>query len=102
MGLFPSRPVPDGEYFLTRSITEATLAANARTAQAAAAHQAIARCYLAKLFGERDAVAIDIAVSHLPDLAAKRPATQPGEFRFADLRSVPEDEELNRILASLA
>lgn len=97
MGLFPSKPVPDSEYLLTRSITEATLAANASTAQAAAAHHAIAGCYLAKLFGEQDVVAIDIVVARSPDITA----TTPTGLRFADLRSVPEDEELSRILASL-
>lgn len=102
MGFFPSRPVPDSEYLLARSIAEATLAASARTVEAAAAHRAIASCYLAKLFGEQDAEAIDIVVAHLPLIAGKRAANETTEVRFVDLRSVPDDEELSRILASLA
>ena len=100
MGLYPSRSVPDSEYLLKRSIAEATLAAQARTSRAAAAHHAIASCYLAKLFGEKEADlpgTTRMTVDRLRASAAMGPVT----LRFEDLTSLTTDEELTRLLRSI-
>ncbi|WP_445191552.1 hypothetical protein ACT009_13350 [Sphingomonas sp. Tas61C01] len=68
------------------------LAADATTPRAAAAHHAIAGCYLARLFGE-DAATED---SRRGPSAAGTPGP-----RFSDLRSVPANADLNQLLDDL-
>ena len=98
MGLIPSKHVPDSEYLLERSTTEARLAANAETEQAAAAHRRIASCYLAKLFSDDGAASSDDERATRPLEAAECIASGPSVFRFADLSAVPENDELTRLL----
>jgi hypothetical protein len=95
VGFLPSTSVPDGDYLLERSTTEAALAARARTEPAAAAHRTIARCYLAKLFGERGTIGSDGPAS---DQAAEGEAMRLARSRFADLTSMPENAELTQVL----
>ena len=101
MSFSPSRYVPDSDYLLERSTTEARLAANASTEEAAAAHRKIASCYLAKLFSDEKLPLCDHKLSSVPNVPAGSKAVAPSSLRFADLRSVPEDAELTRILHSL-
>jgi hypothetical protein len=98
MGLYPSRSVPDSEYLLTRSIAEAKLAAQARTSRAAAAHHAIASCYLAKLFGEQEA---DLPGTTRMTVDRASTALGPVTLRFEDVTSLTTDEDLTRILRSI-
>lgn len=93
MGLFPSRSVHDSEYLLSRSIQESVLAADAHTPRAAAAHHAIASCYLARLFGGDDA---DEEHRHRPSSAGA------AGLQFSDLRRVPPNEDLARLLEDLS
>lgn len=101
MGFIPSRPIADSEYLLERSAKEATLAAKACTAEAAAAHQAIARCYLARLFGEEEAAPVATGLGRVDAHRRTNRAPEPTELRFSDLRSVPDDDELTRLLDTL-
>lgn len=101
MGFLPSASVPDSDYLLGRSTTEAALAASARTEKAAAAHHRIANCYLAKLFGGHG------GSFHTGEATAQATGTGsdavgPAGLRFADLTSVPENDELTRILRRLS
>jgi hypothetical protein len=100
MGLYPSRSVPDSEYLLTRSIAEARLATQARTARAAAAHRAIANCYLAKLFGEQEADQPDTTRMTVDRFEADN-AIGPVTLRFEDVTSLTIDEDLTRLLRSI-
>ena len=101
MGFSPSKYVPDSDYLLERSTTEARLAANARTEGAAAAHRKIASCYLAKLFSDEGAASSDHISVKSPEIPARSGAIAPSGLRFADLSSIPENNELTRILQSL-
>ncbi len=101
MGFFPSASVPDSEYLLTRSTLEATMAARARTEQAAAAHHRIASCYMAKLFGGQSIASPHDEVTGRALASAERRAIGPARLRFADLTSVPENDELTRVLQNI-
>lgn len=101
MGFLPSRSVTDSEYILTRSTTEAKLAANARTEQAAAAHHKIASCYLAKLFDVQSPASLDDLLGTRPTLPIKSAAIRSPDLRFADVKPIPENDELTRILNRL-
>lgn len=101
MGFSPSAFVPDSEYLLTRSTLEATMAAKARTEQAAAAHRKIASCYVAKLFGGQSTASPHDEVTGRALAAAERGAIGPAGLRFADLTSVPENDELTRVLQNI-
>ena len=101
MGLLPSGSVHDSEYLLARSTTEIRLAANASTEQAAAAHRKIASCYLARLFTISDSASSDARLTNGAITTAKTMPFRSSRVRFEDLRSIAENDELNRLLRRL-
>lgn len=104
MGFSPSTSVPDSEYLLTRSTTEARLAASARTEQAAAAHRKIVSSYLGRLFGPRGSTPseADLIRPAAPMGDQPVPASPGARMRFDDVTSVPDNQELAQILCRLS
>lgn len=101
MGFSPSKNVPDGEYLLTRSTTQAALAAKASTARAAAAHRHIARCYLAKLFGTEAAAFPDSMIAHRTLLPSDGHKVGGAQLRFFDVSTPRDNDELSGLLQNL-
>ena len=101
MGFSPSRSVPDSEYLLTRSTTQATLAARAPTEQAAAAHRRIASCYLDKLFADEYSPSPDVVIAPRTILPTTDGEVGAAELRFYDVTTPQENDELNALLQHL-
>lgn len=101
MGLSPSASVPDSEYLLIRSTTEAALAANARTECAAAAHRAIAQSYLTRLFDRQSNNSFDVTDANRTTLTSLKAAARTLDVRLVACTPAPENGELTRLLADL-
>jgi hypothetical protein len=100
VGFLPSTSVPDSEYLLKRSTTEAALAGKASTESAAAAHRKIACCYLARLFAPAKRAA-DLEEPGARMFAVDREADRPARVRFTELTLLPDNDELIGLLHRL-
>lgn len=101
MSFCPSGSIPDSEYLLARSTTEATLAAKAKTEQAAAAHRKIASCYLAKLFDAPGPASLDDTTPVRPARPAAHVVLRSPDLRSAHLGILPENDAITRLLRCL-
>lgn len=90
MGFFPTRPVPDADYLISRAEAEIQMADRAASAVPAEVHHKLASAYLGKLF--KDPKSCGETLKHGEIEQTKRAAMAAIFQKLADVLNDPDAE----------